>query len=92
MAGSIRRKRPTRVTCAAILWSGPVPLTDAAAGRPFGAIPIPGRPYGLQLLLDHPDRVTAATLVCTGARIGDATSWSTRVESSAPTRPVGIAV
>ena len=37
----------------AILWSGPVPLTDAAAGRPFGAIPIPGRPYGLQLLLDR---------------------------------------
>ena len=27
-----------------------------------------------------PDRVTAAALVCTGARIGDATSWSTRVE------------
>jgi cytochrome c biogenesis protein len=37
----------------AVLWSGPVPLTDAAAGRPFGAIPIPGRPYGLELLLDR---------------------------------------
>lgn len=36
-----------------VLWSGPVPLTDAAAGRPFGAIPIPGRPYGLELLLDR---------------------------------------
>ena len=36
-----------------VLWSGPVPLTDAADGRPFGAIPIPGRPYGLQLLLDR---------------------------------------
>jgi cytochrome c biogenesis protein len=34
-----------------ILWSGPVPLTDAADGRPYGAIPIPGRPYGLELLL-----------------------------------------
>lgn len=39
----------------AVLWSGPVPLTDAAAGRPFGAIPIPGRPYGLELLLDRTD-------------------------------------
>jgi cytochrome c biogenesis protein len=39
-----------------ILWSGPVPLTDAAAGRPFGAIPIPGRPYGLELLLDRTDQ------------------------------------
>jgi cytochrome c biogenesis protein len=38
-----------------VLWSGPVPLTDAAGGRPFGAIPIPGRPYGLELLLDRTD-------------------------------------
>jgi len=30
-----------------------VPLTDSAGGRPFGAIPIPGRPYGLELLLDR---------------------------------------
>jgi cytochrome c biogenesis protein len=36
-----------------VLWSGPVPLTDAAAGRPFGAMPIPGRKFGLQLLLDR---------------------------------------
>ena len=36
-----------------VLWSGPVPLTDQAAGRPFGAIPIPGKPYGLELLLDQ---------------------------------------
>lgn len=41
---------------ASVLWSGPVPLTDAAAGRPFGAIPIPGRPFGLELLLDRTDR------------------------------------
>jgi cytochrome c biogenesis protein len=39
-----------------VLWSGPVPLTDAAAGRPYGAIPIPGRPYGLELLLDRTDQ------------------------------------
>jgi cytochrome c biogenesis protein len=38
-----------------VLWSGPVPLTDSAGGRPFGAIPIPGRPYGLELLLDKDD-------------------------------------
>jgi cytochrome c biogenesis protein len=41
-----------------LLWSGPVPLTDAAAGQPFGAIPVPARPYGLQLLLNRdPDGV-----------------------------------
>src|SRR5439155_1315511 len=39
-----------------VLWSGPVPLTDAAGGRPLGAIPIPGRPYGLELLLDRTDQ------------------------------------
>lgn len=36
-----------------ILWSGPIPLTDTVAGRPLGAIPIPGRPFGLQMLLDR---------------------------------------
>jgi cytochrome c biogenesis protein len=35
----------------AILWSGPIPLTDQAGGLPFGAIPIPGKPFGLQLSL-----------------------------------------
>jgi cytochrome c biogenesis protein len=36
-----------------ILWSGPVPLTDAEAGLPFGAMPVPGKPVGLELLLDR---------------------------------------
>jgi cytochrome c biogenesis protein len=36
-----------------VLWSGPVPLTDAAGGLPFGALPVPGRNLGLQLLLSR---------------------------------------
>jgi cytochrome c biogenesis protein len=36
-----------------VLWSGPVPLTDSAGGLPVGAIPVPGRNYGLQLLLNR---------------------------------------
>jgi cytochrome c biogenesis protein len=36
-----------------ILWSGPVPLTEQAGGLPYGAMPIPGRNYGLELLLDR---------------------------------------
>ena len=40
-------------TDGSILWSGPVPLTDSAAGLPFGAMPIPGKPVGLQLLLSR---------------------------------------
>jgi 3-oxoadipate enol-lactonase/4-carboxymuconolactone decarboxylase len=37
-----------------------------------------GATVGLQLLLDHPDRVTAAALLCTGARIGTPESWHQR--------------
>jgi cytochrome c biogenesis protein len=40
-------------TDGAILWSGPVPLTDAASGLPYGAFPIPGRPFGIELLLNR---------------------------------------
>ena len=36
-----------------ILWSGPVPLTDTAAGSPYGALPVPGREFGLELLLER---------------------------------------
>ncbi len=38
-----------------------------------------GGAVGLQLLLDHPDRVTAAVLLCTGARIGEPAMWEGRV-------------
>ena len=38
-----------------VLWSGPVPLTDTAGGRPYGALPVPGRPFGLELLLVQGD-------------------------------------
>ena len=43
---------------------------------------------GLQLLLDHPGRVTSAVLLCTGARIGEPAMWarprSARSASPAP--------
>ena len=37
-----------------------------------------GGAVGLQLLLDAPDRVRSAALICTGAKIGEAASWSDR--------------
>jgi len=40
-----------------------------------------GGAVGLQLLLDAPGRVESATLLCTGARIGTAESWTERIES-----------
>ncbi len=40
-----------------------------------------GGAVGLQLLLDAPDRVDAAVLLCTGARIGEAAGWRQRAET-----------
>ncbi len=34
---------------------------------------------GLQLLLDHPGRVQAAVLLCTGAKIGEPAMWAGRI-------------
>ena len=34
---------------------------------------------GLQLLLDHPGRVSAAVLLCTGAQIGEPAMWAGRI-------------
>ena len=42
-----------RATDGSLLWSGPVPMTDSAGGLPLGALPVPGREFGLQLLLDR---------------------------------------
>ncbi len=42
-----------RDSSGAVLWTGPVPLTDQAGGRPFGTMAVPGRAVGLQLLLDR---------------------------------------
>lgn len=40
-----------------------------------------GGAVGLQLLLDAPERVRSATLLCTGARIGTAESWAERADA-----------
>jgi 3-oxoadipate enol-lactonase/4-carboxymuconolactone decarboxylase len=38
-----------------------------------------GGVVGLQLLLDQPDRVSAAAIICSGAKIGDADLWADRI-------------
>jgi cytochrome c biogenesis protein len=45
------------------LWDGPVPLTDQAAGFPFGTLAVPGRDIGLQLLLRRQADGTGVVLV-----------------------------
>ncbi|HET7350195.1 MAG TPA: 4-carboxymuconolactone decarboxylase [Marmoricola sp.] len=51
-----------------------------------------GGGVGQQLLLDHPDRVISAVMLCTGARIGDAALWQDRVDQvGASGTPVMVA-
>jgi 3-oxoadipate enol-lactonase/4-carboxymuconolactone decarboxylase len=52
------------------------------AGTPFSyAGDSVGGAVGLQLLLDSPDRVAAATILCSGAKIGEPSAWHERVET-----------
>jgi cytochrome c biogenesis protein len=46
----------------AVLWSGPVPMTDSAAGLPFATMTVPGRNVGLQLLLERASDQTGVVL------------------------------
>jgi len=52
-------------------------LTDRGepGGRLYYAGDSLGGAVGLQALLDAPDRILAAVLLCTGAKIGDADGW-----------------
>ena len=51
-----------------------------------------GGAVGLQLLLDAPDRVVAAALLCTGAKIGTEQSWTDRMSQvTASGTPVMVA-
>ena len=47
-------------------------------GRLYYAGDSLGGAVGLQALLDAPDRILAAVLLCTGAKIGDAEGWRER--------------
>jgi 3-oxoadipate enol-lactonase / 4-carboxymuconolactone decarboxylase len=65
-------------------------LTDRGepAGRLYYAGDSLGGVVGLQALLDAPDRIVAAVLLCTGAKIGDAAGWwerAARVRASGTT-------
>ena len=46
-----------------VLWAGPVPLTEAAGGLPVGAFPVPGRKFGVQLLLARDTNGVGALIV-----------------------------
>jgi 3-oxoadipate enol-lactonase/4-carboxymuconolactone decarboxylase len=72
-------------------------LTDRGepSGRLYYAGDSLGGAVGLQALLDAPDRILAAVLLCTGAKIGDAEGWwerAARVRASGTTVVVNQSV
>lgn len=51
------------------------------AGEPFGyAGDSVGGAVGLSLLLEHPERLNGAVLLCTAARFGEPATWQERIE------------
>ena len=61
------------------------------AGTPFAYAGVSvGGCVGLQLLLDHADRVEAAALICTGAKIGEEATWAVRIGQVRDTGTAGL--
>lgn len=73
-----------RAAGGAILWSGPVPLTDSAGGLPFGTLAVPGRDVGLQLLLDRTSEGVGTVLVLPYVVSGRNPDGTNRVETGFP--------
>jgi 3-oxoadipate enol-lactonase / 4-carboxymuconolactone decarboxylase len=81
--------RPERSSPPGVLAFADRVLTER--GEPSGRLYYAGDSLrgavGLQALLDAPERIVAAVLLCTGAKIGDAEGWrerAARVRASAP--------
>ncbi len=68
----------------AILWSGPVPLTDNAGGLPFGTLAVPGRDIGLQLLLDRTSQGVGTVLLLPYVVTGLNPDGTNKVETGFP--------
>jgi cytochrome c biogenesis protein len=68
----------------AILWSGPVPLTEEAAGFPYGVLSVPGREIGLQLLLQRASDGRGIVLVLPYRVVGTLPDGAADVEELVP--------
>jgi cytochrome c biogenesis protein len=62
------------------LWDGPVPLTDTAAGLPYGTLSVPGRDIGLRLLLQRQSDGTGVMLVLPYRVVGEESDGSPKVQ------------
>jgi cytochrome c biogenesis protein len=66
------------------LWDGPVPLTDQAAGFPYGTLAVPGHDVGLQLLLQRAADGTGVVLVVPYRVVGTESDGSPKIDSLSP--------
>jgi cytochrome c biogenesis protein len=62
------------------LWDGPVPMTDTAAGLPYGTLAVPGRDVGLRLLLQRQPDGTGVLLVLPYRVVGQESDGSPKLE------------
>ncbi|HEX3428834.1 MAG TPA: cytochrome c biogenesis protein ResB, partial [Candidatus Limnocylindrales bacterium] len=62
------------------LWDGPVPMTDSAAGLPYGTLAVPGRDVGLRLLLQRESNGTGVLLVLPYRVVGQANDGSPAIQ------------
>ena len=68
------------------LWDAKVPLTDQAAGSPYGILAVPGRDLGLQLLLARESDGTGVVLVLPYRVVGTNPDGSPIPQNFAPVR------
>lgn len=73
-----------REASGALLWSGPVPLTDSNGGLPVGTLAVPGKALGLQLLLAKDGAGVATLLVVPYVVTGTNSDGTTATVSGFP--------
>ncbi len=66
------------------LWTGPIPMTDQAAGFPFAEFNVPGRDVALQLLLQRASDGAGVLLILPFHAVGTNTDGSPVIEGLEP--------
>lgn len=66
------------------LWDGKVPMTDSAGGSPYVTMAVPGRDFGLQLLLTRDDQDRGVVLVLPYKVVGENPDGTPVTENYAP--------
>jgi cytochrome c biogenesis protein len=73
----------------AVLWSGPVPLTNQANGLPYDTMAVPGRDMGLEMLLTR-DTVGVGTLIVVPYRLTPGVDGAAPVVDRAGVMPLQV--